>query len=217
MPVYNIFIINRAGSLIYDYDGLSQRVEIEKSMSYPLYLTFDIIDNRVTVAFGERDGIRVGHSILAINGENTVGTKLKSGEDVLSFLANESNYPVDVKFGRPSLASNEKIILSSMFHSLYAIGSQLSPMPKSSGIQTLESESFRLECFQTMSGDKFVVVSDPQQQNLDQLLHRIYELYSDYALKNPFYSLEQPIRCDLFDSNLQAVLEKFNKTGTIAV
>jgi hypothetical protein len=58
-----------------------------------------------------------------------------------------------------------------------------------------------------------LVVADPKQLNVDLLLRRIYELYSDFALKNPFYSLEMPIRCDLFDSNLQAVLEQIEKSG----
>ena len=58
-----------------------------------------------------------------------------------------------------------------------------------------------------------MVVADPKQHNVDLLLRRIYELYSDFALKNPFYSLEMPIRCDLFDSNLQAVLEQMEKSG----
>lgn len=62
-------------------------------------------------------------------------------------------------------------------------------------------------------GLKFLVVADPKQLNVDLLLRRIYELYSDFALKNPFYSLEMPIRCDLFDSNLQAVLEQIEKSG----
>ena len=34
----------------------------------------------------------------------------------------------------------------------------------------------------------------------------MYELYTDYALKNPFYEVEMPIRCDLFDQNLAAVI-----------
>ena len=33
-------------------------------------------------------------------------------------------------------------------------------------------------------------------------LCRIYDLYCDYVLKNPFYEVEMPIRCELFDSNL---------------
>lgn len=67
------------------------------------------------------------------------------------------------------------------------------------------------------SGNKFVVVADPQATNLDQLLRKIYEFYSDFALKNPFYSLDQPIRCDLFDLAVQTLLEKFDKTGLVTL
>ena len=38
---------------------------------------------------------------------------------------------------------------------------------------------------------------------VDHLLHTIYDLYSDYVMKNPFYELEMPIRCELFEQNLQ--------------
>lgn len=43
-------------------------------------------------------------------------------------------------------------------------------------------------------GIKFIVLADPRQSGIDALLKKIYELYSDFALKNPFYSLEMPIR-----------------------
>lgn len=58
-----------------------------------------------------------------------------------------------------------------------------------------------------------MVISDPLQQGMDVLLRKIYELYADFALKNPFYSLEMPIRCELFDTNLQALLETVEKSG----
>lgn len=51
------------------------------------------------------------------------------------------------------------------------------------------------------------------QTGVEVLLKKIYELYSDYALKNPFYSLEQPLRCELFDQNLQLLLDNFEKNG----
>ncbi len=35
---------------------------------------------------------------------------------------------------------------------------------------------------------------------------RIYDLYCDNVLKNPFYEVEMPIRCELFDTNLFAVI-----------
>lgn len=42
-----------------------------------------------------------------------------------------------------------------------------------------------------MTGVKFIVIVSPLViQSLDVLLRKIYELYSDYALKNPFYSID---------------------------
>jgi len=58
-----------------------------------------------------------------------------------------------------------------------------------------------------------MVVVDPGQTGADLLLHRIYELYADYVLKNPFYSLEMPIRCELFETNLQTLLDQTEKTS----
>ncbi|KFV55215.1 Trafficking protein particle complex subunit 4, partial [Gavia stellata] len=115
-------------------------------------------------------------------------------------------YPVSIRFGRHRLSSNEKLMLASMFHSLFAIGSQLSPEVGSSGIEMLETDTFKLHCFQTLT-------ADPRQAGIDSLLRKIYEIYSDFALKNPFYSLEMPIRCELFDQNLKLALEVAEKAG----
>ncbi|MQL92503.1 hypothetical protein Taro_025128 [Colocasia esculenta] len=48
----------------------------------------------------------------------------------------------------------------------------------------------------------------PGRQNMEALLKVIYELYTDYVLKNPFYELEMPIRCELFDINLSQAIQK---------
>ncbi|XP_075225579.1 trafficking protein particle complex subunit 4-like protein Trs23 isoform X3 [Lycorma delicatula] len=131
----------------------------------------------------------------------------------MQVLDNPENYPLTLRFARPRMTTNEKIFLASMFYPLFAIASQLSPEPKSSGIEVLEADTFKLHCFQTLTGVKFMVVAEPSQTGLELLLRKIYELYADYALKNPFYSLEMPVRCELFDSNLQALLEQVEKTG----
>lgn len=44
--------------------------------------------------------------------------------------------------------------------------------------------------------------TEPQQANVDVIMRRIYELYSDFVMKNPFYQLEMPIRCEAFDRHL---------------
>lgn len=209
-----MYVVNKAGGLIYQLDNQNPRAETEKTFSYPLDFVLKVHDDRVLVSFGQRDNIRVGHSVLSINGIDVSGRYTADGKEVLEFLGNPSNYPLSIRFGRPRLSSNEKLMLASMFHSLFAIGSQLSPEPGSSGIEMLETDTFKLHCFQTLTGIKFMVLSDPRQAGIDALLRKIYELYSDYALKNPFYSLEMPIRCELFDQNLKSALEISEKAGT---
>ena len=59
----------------------------------------------------------MGHAVLSINGIPAKGRLLEDGRDVLEVLATEENYPINIKFGRPHLTTNEKIMLNSMFHS----------------------------------------------------------------------------------------------------
>ena len=84
-------------------------------------------------------------------------------------------------------------------HSLNAISAQLSPAHGCNGIELLEADTFDLHCFQTLTGTKFLLIVEPATPFVPSLLQRIYELYADYVLKNPFYEMEQPIKCDKFD------------------
>lgn len=43
---------------------------------------------------------------------------------------------------------------ASMFYPLYALACQLSPETRSSGIETIESDNFRMNCFQTLTGKR---------------------------------------------------------------
>eukprot|EP00794_Sanderia_malayensis_P007869 gene7869-8719_t len=209
--IFSIYVVNKAGSLIYQYNHYEPKSEVEKTFGYPLNLTLKGIDEKLVIAFGERDGLKVGHTLLAINGEPLKGKFLADGEDASEYLKKEENYPVSLKFGKSKLTTNERIMLASMFHSMFAIACKLSPVDKSSGIEAIEAESFKLHCYQTPTGVKFIVLTEPRVQSMDTLLRKVYELYSDYAMKNPFYSLEMPIRCELFDSNLQKLLEHTEK------
>ncbi|MGH0114866.1 UNVERIFIED_CONTAM: hypothetical protein FKN15_065045 [Acipenser sinensis] len=193
MAIFSVYVVNKAGGLIYQYDSYTPRAEAEKTFSFPLDIVLKAHDERILVSFGQRDGIRVGHAVLSINGVDLNGRCTADGKDVIEYLKDPVNYPVSIRFGRPRLSSNEKLMLASMFHSLFAIGSQLSPDEQ---------------------GIKFIILADPRQTGIDSLLRKIYEIYSDFALKNPFYSLEMPIRCELFDQNLKLALEVVEKAGT---
>lgn len=50
----------------------------------------------------------------------------------------------------------------------------------------------------TPSADSYAAV--------EPILRRIYEVYVDFALKNPFYTIDMPIRSEHFDRHLQATL-----------
>ncbi|KAM5317392.1 trafficking protein particle complex subunit 4 isoform 2-T2 [Glossophaga mutica] len=117
MAIFSVYVVNKAGGLIYQLDSYAPRAEAEKTFSYPLDLLLKLHDERVLVAFGQRDGIRVGHAVLAINGMDVNGKHTADGKEVLEYLGNPANYPVSVRFGRPRLTSNEKLMLASMFHS----------------------------------------------------------------------------------------------------
>lgn len=66
-----------------------------------------------------------------------------------------------------------------------------------------------------IAGTKFFLTADPSQAHLEELLAEVYELYIDYALKNPFYDVEQPIQnvCEKFVTNLEALIQNIQRGG----
>uniref|UniRef100_A0A182Y069 Trafficking protein particle complex subunit n=1 Tax=Anopheles stephensi TaxID=30069 RepID=A0A182Y069_ANOST len=217
MVIFGVYIVNKSGGLIFNLDHNLPKIETEKTFSYPLDISLEYEPKRISVAFGQRDGINVGHHLIAVNGMQVNGAVLEDGRDVKEIIESKDSYPLSLKFSRPKMTTNEKIFLASMFYPLFAIASQLSPEPKSSGIEVLEADTFRLHCFQTLTGVKFMIFAETVQPGIDVLLRRIYELYADYVLKNPFYSLEMPIRCELFDTNLQTLLDQVEKGGVASI
>lgn len=57
MAIFSVYVLNRAGGLIYHYDHHTPKTELEQTYTYPL----DIVlreDDKLVVIFGERDGIK---------------------------------------------------------------------------------------------------------------------------------------------------------------
>lgn len=217
MTIHSLYILSKSGGLIYQLDHNIPTIENEKTFSFPLEVKLEVQNRNIMVVYGQRDGIKVGHTLVSVNGMKVTGQQLDDGRDAMQVLANEANYPINLKFARPKLTTNEKIFQASMFYPLYALACQLSPETRSSGIETIESDNFRMNCFQTLTGVKFMLISDPKQAGIDTLLHRVYEIYSDFALKNPFYSLEMPIRCELFDEHIKSTLEQAERLGISSI
>lgn len=100
--------------------------------------------------------LSVGHVLTSVNGVAVNGSTLEDGRNVKDVFENASEFPLTLKFARPKMTTNEKIFLASMFYPLFAIASQLSPEPKSSGIEVLEADTFKLQCFQTLTGKQSI-------------------------------------------------------------
>lgn len=141
-------------------------------------------------------------------------------------------YPFKITFEKPKKTSNEKIVIASMFNTWHAIASQLCPKKNHpqdpdqeayflkdtyEGIKLMEMDDVHLHCYQCPTGTKFLLVSEPSHDSSDQvknLLLRIYQIYSDYALKDPFYTLEMPIKSGKFEACLKHVVQQM-KRGTL--
>ena len=91
------------------------------------------------------------------------------------------------------LNGNEYLLLASTFHSLHAISKQLAPVP-SGGLQSVEAPAFTMHCMESPTGVKFFVTARPGTKDVPAFLKRVYALYSDFVLKNPFYEVDMPIR-----------------------
>eukprot|EP00882_Tetradesmus_deserticola_P018461 GHRQ01019828.1.p1 GENE.GHRQ01019828.1~~GHRQ01019828.1.p1 ORF type:complete len:154 (+),score=60.80 GHRQ01019828.1:465-926(+) len=127
------------------------------------------------------------------------------------YVVNKSGGLIFSRDFEPSakLDLNDTLRLASIWHSLHAIASQLSPVAGCGGIELMQAESFDLHCLQAPTGTKFLLMVEPQCPQVTALLGRIYELYSDYVLKNPFYEVEQVIKCELFDEAVDLAVRRY--------
>lgn len=88
-----------------------------------------------------------------------------------------------------------------------------------SGIRQICTDQFTMFIYQTMTGLKFVAISSQTPSSVtnseystisiqiaDNLLRKIYCLYSDYVMKDPFYSMEMPIKSECFDRKLKQMV-----------
>ncbi|KAI1622698.1 Sybindin-like family-domain-containing protein [Exophiala viscosa] len=131
--------------------------------------------------------------------------------------------------GTSTLTTNDYLVLAGTFHGVHAITRSLTPkLPITSsaagssgrtwtypdptlapsGIESLESSFFRLTVFQTLTGTKFLLFTDPSMPNTDVLMKGIYERYADFVCKNPFWQMEMPIRIEAWERSVNQWLTR---------
>lgn len=94
---------------------------------------------------------------------------------------------------------------------ILSTGRHISSNSNRTGLKSVETDLFNLYIFQTVSGLKFVLITMPNLDPVevlrtDELFKHLYVTYSDYAMKNPFYSMDMPIKSPLFDAKVKEIL-----------
>jgi len=116
----------------------------------------------------------------------------------------------------PRLSQNDYLHLASTFHGMQLLAAELSPNSYSSpnvfsGIKRIQGVGFSLYALSTATGLQMFVTSDSHSDKMHEFLADAYSSYSDFVMKNPFYEIDMPIRSELWDDHLKALVEKYNK------
>ncbi|ORY27758.1 Sybindin-like protein [Naematelia encephala] len=106
----------------------------------------------------------------------------------------------------PPLPLNTVLILAGTLHGVHAITSRISPGGGGGGMESFEAEGWGGRVFLTATGTKFVVLHSLPHPGLEELLLKVYEIYADAVMKNPFHTPEMPINSSLFETRLQALM-----------
>lgn len=102
--------------------------------------------------------------------------------------------------GHAVLDSNDMVRYGATLSALHLFSGLVTPPGmKKTGLRVVSSKYFKLCCFESKTGVKFFLVSDPTNTDMEKLCKIAYKHYTDYVLKNPFYESEQQIRFEGFD------------------
>ena len=65
MTVISVYIVSKAGGLIFSHDQPNTCAEVEATFGYPLGLVLEEVDRYIVVKYGEKHGIQGSTSELA--------------------------------------------------------------------------------------------------------------------------------------------------------
>ncbi|CAH0384561.1 unnamed protein product [Bemisia tabaci] len=99
-----------------------------------------------------------------------------------------------------------------MFGMLWSIKSfvcKISPLDTKKGFLCYKTNKYALHYFETPTGLKFILNTDVNAQNVRELLYQIYrQVFVEYVIKNPECNLKEPIKSELFKSQLDAFVKQ---------
>lgn len=199
MPVFALLIISRAGSLIYHKTFTSttpnQPGSTATTGSLGLPGTTTLTTNDYLVLAGTFHGV---HAItktltpkLAIPSPTSTTTQP---------LASSSGNTYHDEYTNGGISSTPTRTRKAPAYTLP------NPDLPATGLESLESSFFKITVFQTLTGTKFLLFTDPSMPNCDILVRGVYERFADHVCKNPFWVMDNPVRIEGWERAVMAFL-----------
>jgi hypothetical protein len=69
------------------------------------------------------------------------------------------------------------------------------------------TKEYKLHYFESLTGLRFALTTDPSVGRLTKILRNFYKLYVDMCVKNPLYKLGTPIDSPQFLAKIQNAIE----------
>ncbi|KAK9763712.1 Trafficking protein particle complex subunit BET5 [Basidiobolus ranarum] len=96
---------------------------------------------------------------------------------------NESQEPLD---------EEESKLVYGVILSLRNFANKLSPKQPGDGFLSYRTNTYKLHYYETLSGLKFVLMSDPGVDNMREALRQIYgQIYVEFVVKNPLIKVDR--------------------------
>ncbi|KAI9094131.1 Sybindin-like protein, partial [Phlyctochytrium arcticum] len=138
----------------------------------------------------------------AANNTTTSNTANSSSAGPTSTSTAQAGKGVTLGVTGMSLEEEAKLVYGVVF-SLRNLVNKLISKP-GEGFLSYKTNAYRLHYFETPTGLKFVMNTDPHMDSMRETLRTIYShIYVEYVTRNPLHTFDTPIRNDLFRQNLQ--------------
>lgn len=110
--------------------------------------------------------------------------------------------------------SNRNIRIASILFTQHSITSEITPNYlkksnelglKNQGIELIEFDSSKIVIHQTLTKLKFVFFIDGNttEYECEIMYRKIYDIYTDYIIKNPLKDLDQPFKLESFEEEIK--------------
>lgn len=108
----------------------------------------------------------------------------------------------------PKAIEQEQKLVYGLLYSVKDFVNKMSPQAESSAESSswysYTTSDYKLHYFETLSGLRFAMTTDPEQGSLQSTLKTIYQLYVSLVVKNPLYKIGQVINIPQFTSQVDA-------------